>query len=113
VPIQAWATVTHEFELMEQFELDALEPFHIWNDQFALMRLKWKPKSPLTVLLLRVFRLEQPLEIAFDESYRGCRSWTTLRDAIDSSASVPAMTDEAYGTIVNDIMTIDRGLCGL
>jgi hypothetical protein len=104
VPIQAWATVTHEFELTKRSHLDALAPFHIWNDQFAEMRLKWKPRSPLTVLLLRVFRLEQPLEIAFDESYGGCRSWTTLLGKRSRSASVPAMTDEAYEAIVSKIL---------
>ncbi len=106
VPIRAWATVTQEFELTEQSQLDALSPFHIWNDQFAEMRLKWKPRSPLTVLLLRVFRLENPLEIPFDASYGGCRSWTTLLDQIDSSASVPALTDEAYEAIVSQIALI-------
>ncbi len=104
VPIQAWATVSHEFELTAQSQLDALAPFHIWNDQFAQIRLKWKPRLPLTVLLLRVFRLRSPVEIAFDESYGGCRSWTLLLDAIDSSASVPAMTDEAYDEIMRKIM---------
>jgi hypothetical protein len=103
VLIQAWATVTHEFELMERSELDRLAPFHIWNDQFAEMRLKWKPRSPLTVLLLRVFRLDQPLEIAFDGSYGGCRSWTRLLGEMARSASMPAITDDAYEAIVSQI----------
>ncbi len=103
VPIQAWATVTHEFELTEQVQLDALSPFHIWNEQFAEMRLKWKPRSPLTVLLLRVFRLANPLEIPFDASYGGCRSWTRLLGEMERSASVPALSDAAYEAIVSQI----------
>lgn len=105
VPISAWATVTHEFELREQVVLDRLAPFHIWNDQFAEMRLKWKPKSPLTVLLLRVFRLESPVEIPFDASYGGCRSWTMLLGEMDRSASVPALMDELYDDAIQSIMT--------
>ncbi len=111
VPIQAWAKVTHAFELTEQSVLDSLAPFHIWNDPFAEMRLKWKPRcsssghrpSPLTVLLLRVFRLENPMEIEFDASYGGCRSWTTLLDKMERSASVPAMTNEAYDETIRRI----------
>jgi hypothetical protein len=104
VPIQARARVTHEFELMEQSQLDALLPFHIWNEQFAEMRLKWKPRSPLTVVLLRVFRLMQPVEIAFDSSYGGCKSWLNLQEQLDRSALVPVLTDEDYDAIVRQII---------
>lgn len=104
VPIQAWAKITHGFELTEPAQVAALEPFHVWNDAFVEMRLKWKPRSPMTVLLLRVFRLEQPVNIPFEASYGGCRSWITLQDQIAASPAVPALSDESYGAIVHDIL---------
>jgi hypothetical protein len=43
--------------------------------QFGDIRLKWRAKQPLTVLELRVWRLEQPFVLPVTEDLFGCFSW--------------------------------------
>ena len=106
VSIGAWAMVTHQYELKEQTQLDRLMPHHIWNEDFTEMRLKWKPNLALTVVFLRVFRLNKSVEIPFEPVYGGCRSWTTLQPKIDASDSVAVLSDDRYAQTVRDILSL-------
>ncbi len=106
VSIGAWAIVTHQYELKEQTQLDRLMPHHIWNEDFTEMRLKWKPNLALTVVFLRVFRLNKSVEIPFEPVYGGCRSWTTLQPKIDASDSVAVLSDDRYAQTVRDILSL-------
>ena len=106
VSIGAWAMVTHQYELKEQTQLDRLMPHHIWNEDFTEMRLKWKPNLALTVVFLRVFRLNKSVEIPFESSYGGCRSWTTLQPKIDASDSVAVLSDDRYAQKLREILAL-------
>lgn len=100
VAIQAWATVTHTFKVTEAASVDALYPHHIWTQQFANERFRWKPRSPLYILLLRVYRLPNPINIPFDDAYKGCQSWIDL--AVDSdyqldpASATPVLREDVY-----------------
>lgn len=78
VTIQSWAEITHTFQVSEADAVEALLPFHVWNQQFVTERLKWKPKTPIALLLLRVHRLAQPHIIPYRPEYGGCKSWIDL-----------------------------------
>ena len=106
VSIGAWANVTHQYELTEQVQLDRLMPHHIWNEDFTEMRLKWKPNLALTVVFLRVFRLNESVGIPFASAYGGCRSWTTLQPEINASDSVAVLSDDRYGQTVGEILAL-------
>ncbi|MBD2329790.1 DUF1802 family protein [Alkalinema sp. FACHB-956] len=103
IPIGAWAHITNVLEVTEQAALDALLPLHIWNDLFAAERFRWKPRSPLYVLLLRVFRLAKPVAIPYRETYGGCRSWIELEQTIDLTGSEAVMTDRNYAAQVQEV----------
>jgi hypothetical protein len=95
VEISAWAEVTHSFEVSEESVLAALLPFHIWNAEFVTERLKWKPSSPLSVLLLRVYRLDQPHVIPYVSAYGGCKSWIEL-ESVPNLEAMPALSETDY-----------------
>ena len=107
VMIQSWATVTHTFQVTDAARVDALYPFHIWTQQFAYERFRWKPRSPLYVLLLRVYRLPDSVNIPFDEAYKGCKSWMdfTIEQPhhINPSSAEPALMEEDYCSQVEHI----------
>lgn len=96
VRLTAYAKVSEEILISDQEELDKLRPFHIFTDSFAETRFRWKPKKPLHVLLLRVYRLAAPLTISMKDSYSGCRSWTKLEEDIAGSDLIPVLADEAF-----------------
>lgn len=95
IEIQAWAEVTHAFEVSDADVVMALLPYHVWNEAFVTERLKWKPRSPLSVLLLRVYRLAQPQMIPYRIEYGGCKSWIELQ-SISAEVASPVLTDADY-----------------
>jgi hypothetical protein len=103
VPIQSWAWITHIFCVSDEAIVSSLSPFHIWNEQFVTERFNWKPRQPLYVLLLRVHRLPQSIEIPYREEYGGCKSWIELAEPPSGSSAVPVLSDEAYAHQVDEI----------
>ena len=48
-----WVEVQDVLELKEEERVDALYPHHIWTQDYAQKRLRWQPRSPLSLMLLR------------------------------------------------------------
>ncbi|MEM1289968.1 MAG: DUF1802 family protein [Cyanobacteria bacterium P01_H01_bin.162] len=61
--LQYWAEITHQLPLAEQGIVEALQPFHIWTDDWLVERLAWKPERPTYALLLQVHRLVTPVDV--------------------------------------------------
>ena len=98
-----WAQVGEVVELREQENLDNLSPHHIWTQDYAQKRLHWKPRHPLSVMLLRVYRLEEPMTLPYLERYGGCKSWVELSQDVPLGQLTPALTQEEFGTKVADV----------
>jgi len=103
VRIGAWAEITHVFPVSEAAGVANLLPLHVWNDQFVLERLTWKPKQPLSVLLLRTYRLCQPQVIPYRTEYGGCKSWIELVAEVDVTDSIPVFSDQDYWRRVSQV----------
>lgn len=106
IPIAAAAEITHIFRIQERATLDALFPFHIWNQGFASKRFRWKPKQPLYILLLQAYRLPKTVKIPYDAQYGGCRSWIDLNQSISLEGMTPVLTPSAYEQKVEKIRSI-------
>ena len=91
-----WCEVTDKFEVDEQTILDTIAHCHIWTADYANMRLRWRPKQPLTVALLRVYRLQDPQSIDVLDEYGGCKSWVELAQDVQLGAMTPVLSDESY-----------------
>ncbi|WNQ09996.1 DUF1802 family protein [Paenibacillus aurantius] len=96
VTITSRAEVEEDLEVFEAEELEKLKGFHIGTDRFAEERLKWKRKNPLHLLLLRVYKLDEPLEIPVKPEYNGCRSWIGLDVELSGRAEKPVLDEEAF-----------------
>lgn len=104
VTIQGWADITHVIQITEASAVEAMVPFHIWTESFAVERFKWKPRSPLYILLLRTYRLLSPYEIPYSSAYEGCKSWIDLEVPLNGTTASPVLTDEQYQTRVAKIL---------
>ncbi|MBW4442259.1 MAG: DUF1802 family protein [Plectolyngbya sp. WJT66-NPBG17] len=112
IEISSIAEITDVIQVSDPEVVRSLLPFHIWNDRFVEERLKWKSRSPLYLLLLRVFRLPEPQMIAYRDAYGGCRSWIEIDD-VNVDRAVPVLSESEYQNRVNQIratnfMTTDR-----
>lgn len=66
----------HEFQNQEI--LPKLEKYHIWNEKYVNMRMNYNPKKPMNSLLLRIYKLPQPITIDVDPEWAGCKSWINI-----------------------------------
>jgi hypothetical protein len=96
ISIGSWAKITDIFQVSEEETVAALLPFHIWNEQFVHERFGWKPRQPLTVLLLRVYTFAQVKMLPFRPEYGGCRSWIDVAETISLEGSKPVLGDSEY-----------------
>ncbi|MEO0867752.1 MAG: DUF1802 family protein [Cyanobacteria bacterium J06642_11] len=103
VTLQAWADIDQVWTVDTLASVNALLPFHIWNEQFVVERFRWKPTQPLYLLLLRVYCLATPITIKWHSTYGGCRSWLTLENALETMPSTPVLDDKGFSQVVNSI----------
>ncbi|HVA90437.1 MAG TPA: DUF1802 family protein [Chloroflexota bacterium] len=94
--IDAWAEVADVMEVSEEEQVHALEQCYVFSRAYAVERLQWRPRKPLHVLLLRVYRLETPLRLPMLSSYGGCKSWIDLAEPIPLDRSLPALDDSTF-----------------
>lgn len=106
VEIKAWAEITHTFQVSDATTVEQLLPFPVWNLQFVSERLKWKPKTPISVLLLRVYRLPQAQMINYRSEYGGCKSWIELLPQMNPQIATPVLSEVAYSQQVEQIQQI-------
>lgn len=107
IRIGSWAEITDILSVSDE-PIATLLPFHIWNEQFISDRLKWKPRQPLYILLLRTYKLAQAQVIPYRSEYGGCKSWIDLAEPIAIDDAVPVLNDAAYTQRVAEI----RGIVG-
>lgn len=106
VRISSWAEITDIFPVSDESIVNALLPFHIWNEYFISDRLNWKPRQPLYILLLRTYKLPQEQEIPYRSEYGGCKSWIDLAQPISRQGAQPVLSDSTYTQLVAQIRNI-------
>ena len=104
-----WARAEEIIEVEEQERVDDLSPYHIWTDEYAQSRLRWKPMLPLSILLLRVYRMEQPATVPYLKEYGGCTSWVDILPRINLGQLEPVLDDAEFARQVDAI----KGSLGL
>jgi len=83
--------------------IDAMAPFgdqHIWTDAYLRKRYEYRPDLPLYIVVVRLFRLEKPLDIRNESRYAGCRSWVDLAEPLPSdTAFEPVLSPTRFATL--------------
>lgn len=106
----SFAEVKGAYEISETESLEAIDPYHMWTPEYAESRFRWRPKKPLTVLVLRTFVLPEPVELPYSEAYAGCKSWIELEESVSTEGSHPALDDEGFERIVAPALEVLRRL---
>jgi hypothetical protein len=76
--LTSYAKVIDIKEVNDKSIVRKLEKYHIWNDRYVNMRMDYNPKKPISVLLLRVYKMDTPLEVDIRPEWAGCRSWISI-----------------------------------
>ncbi|RJE84638.1 DUF1802 family protein [Paenibacillus sp. 1011MAR3C5] len=105
IKLSAYAVVERDIEITDQETLDKLRDRHIWTDTFAEERLKWKKKNPLHLMLLRVYKLEEPVYAPMRPAYSGCKSWVRIEDEMKQPAMSPVLTQAQFDKETDRILS--------
>ena len=106
----SFAEVEGAHEVSEAEELAALDPHHMWTPEYAESRFKWRPKKPLTVLVLRTYLLPETAELPYRDEYGGCKSWIELSDSVSVEGARPALSDTDFERLVAPALGVLRSL---
>ena len=47
--------------------------YHIWNENYINARMDYNPEKPMSIILLRVFKLDRPILIENKPEWIGCK----------------------------------------
>jgi hypothetical protein len=96
VRISAAGVVSDIIQLCSRAQMDAIEDEHVWAKPLIDMRFGYKPENPLYLLLVRAYRLHQPIVVANTPSYAGCKSWVPLDEPISTGDAGAVLDDVKY-----------------
>ena len=98
-----WAKVEEIIELTDQEKVDTLSPQYIWTEDYAQKRLHWKPRHPLSIVLLRLYRMEEPATLPYSQVYGGCKSWVDLSEDVALGRLTPVLSDREFRAKVGEV----------
>lgn len=98
IALSAAAEVTDIVRLKYREQMDALDREHIWTGPLIDMRFNYKPQNPLYLLVVRAYRLKEPVTIQNTPEYAGCKSWVPLRQGIATDAALPAVDETRFAS---------------
>lgn len=96
IELRHWATVAEVLDLTVSDQVAAVDALHLWSESYALERLRWRPRKPLQLMLLRVYRLPRPATLTLLAEYGGCKSWLSLAEPITVEGARPVLDDAAF-----------------
>jgi hypothetical protein len=91
--IRGWAEAFWIARVPSRPAFDGLDDLHLWDVPLIDMRFNYRPDYPLYVIVLRSWVLPEPLKIAVDEQYAGCKSWVPLKAPIPTDNSRVVLPD--------------------
>ena len=108
--LSSFAEVEGAFEISEAEDLERLNEYHMWTHEYTESRFKWRPKKPLTVLVLRTYVLPETVELPYREGYGGCKSWIELEDSVSVEGARPTLSDGEFENLIAPALGVLRGL---
>jgi len=105
IVLSSAATVTDILRLRDRAQMDRLDSQHIWTAPLIDMRFGYRPQNPLYLLLVRVYRLLEPITIKNTAEYAGCKSWVPLEAPFSTAGARGVIDDSMYESRRAQIMT--------
>jgi hypothetical protein len=112
IVLSAAGVVTDIVQLRSRGQMDALDAEHVWTPPLIDMRFTYRPANPLYLLLVRAYRLREPVAIDNTPTCAGCKSWVPLEQPVETDAATPVMDDVQYERRREAILVTVGGTAG-
>ena len=98
--ISSFARAVDVTETNDRNMLKSLSRYHVWNESYVNARMDYNPKKPMSIILLRVFKLDNPILVDNKPEWAGCRSWIPL----DIEASGwPVLDEQQFDRLASEV----------
>jgi len=111
VYIQNYGRVRDVLEIKELTRILSLSDTYVWSPAYVTERFNWRRDKPFYALVLRVFRLPQPVELPVLEEYNGCRSWIDLEKPLPIEGLTPVLEDSQFEARVSYLKKVLETEC--
>jgi hypothetical protein len=101
--IVAYAQAVEVKEVHDRTALHALAKYHVWNERYVNARMDYNPKKPMSVILLRVFKLDSPIIVDSKPEWAGCKSWIPLD--MDAGGT-PVLNDSQFEKVASEVREV-------
>jgi hypothetical protein len=92
--INSYARTVAVKQITDDSLLPRLKKYHIWNNSYVDVRLNYNPKRPMNVVLLRVYKIDKPIEVEVKSEWLGCKSWIPIRASPFKSQSISNIEEQ-------------------
>ena len=100
------ARVVDHIEVRRNEGMDALRDLHPYDEEQVAMRLEFRPRKPLVILVVEARPVLETVEVPMLESYGGCVSWVdvgverpALGDPVLAEPSLRAIAERVRATV--------------
>ena len=106
--ITSYAKVVDIKEVSDKSVLQKLEKYHIWNDRYVNIRMDYNSKRPMSVILLRVYKMDNPMEVDIKPEWAGCKSWIPieLSEHNNDEGRRPVLEDPKFNQAIAEIKEV-------
>jgi hypothetical protein len=110
IAIYLYAKVIFITETFNREMLYDLRDFHIWNEKYINLRMDYNPEKPLSIVLIRVYRLNTALNVTLSPQQAGCRSWIdfqspSMEDSEDNLGR-PVLSNDTFRERQSQLMEV-------
>ncbi len=103
IPFQVYAGIAFCAEIKNPETFLKLQKYHIWMPEFFEKRMEYKPDEPALAVVLRAYRLKEPVLHPVRPEYAGCRSWVKLAEPVQAAALDPVIDNRHFRLVLEEI----------
>jgi hypothetical protein len=100
VRISSWAEVTDLFLTHDLDTVLRLSDLYAWSHDYMRMRMAYKPRKPMNVVVVRTWELPSQVDVPVLEHFAGCKSWVPLDRSIPLDGSTAVLSDDEHDECV-------------
>jgi hypothetical protein len=101
--LSSYAEARHVVEITDVSALRSLAKYHIWSESYVNARMAYNPKKPMSVILVRVYKLPNPIRVDTKPEWAGCKSWIPMD--VEATGR-PALDDSTFSKIESEVVEV-------
>ncbi|MBB4638306.1 DUF1802 family protein [Longimicrobium terrae] len=103
IPFRVYCVVEDVWRIATPEALDRIQGLHPLAPPAAHARFAYRGKPFVHAMLVRAYRLSEPVALPDLNRYEGCVSWVELEQALPTHELLPVMADSAFDAVRREI----------